>query len=289
MNKYLISFGTKDFKNNIILKKFFAKKICGFDEFRFYSPDDLKSDFYQKYRSHFSNNKGYGYFIWKFYLILEVLKKINENDFLFYLDAGAIFLKSPNPLISTMRDYDLDYAGFGLPLLEINWTKKELFNHMKLDFKKYCMRNQLLANALPMFKTKKTINFFKNCFDLASNYNLINDNIDRNIQNPEFIEHRHDQSIFSLSYQKKNMKILKDPSQFGEHPEGYCGYKFLKKPQKKETIFLKNKRFFRILNYPGKYSNLIFLYRTHNLFFCYFRYLTVLMIQKYFYKNIIVR
>lgn len=289
MNKYLISFGTKEFRKNIALKRFFATKICGFNKFRFYSPDDLESDFYQKHQFHFAHKRGYGYFVWKFYLILKALREINENDFLFYLDAGAIFLKSPNSLISTMRDYDLDYAGFGLPLLEVNWNKKELFNHMKLDFKKYCMRNQLLANALPMFKTKKTINFFENCYELASNYNLINDNFDRDIQNPNFIDHRHDQAIFSLSYHKEKLKILKDPSQFGEHPEGYCGFKFFKKPNVNKTVLLKNKRYFRILKYPGNYSNLIYLYRTRNFFLCYFRYLTVLIIHKYFYRNIIVR
>lgn len=289
MKKYLISFATNDFNKNITLKKYLATNICGFDKFIIYEPNDLDKKFYKSHAKHFSFRRGYGYFIWKFYIILDALKKINNGDFLFYLDSGAIFINNVNSIISAMNEYSLDFAGFGSPLLEINFTKRELFDFLNLDFDVYSKKNQLIASCLPMFKTKNSINFYQNCFELGSNLHLINDELDIYKQHPDFIDHRHDQSIFSLSYQMLNYTILKDPTQFGNHPEGYSGYKFFKKPDDSNVIQLPNRRYFRINEYPGSYSNLIYQYRTHNIYFCYARYMLAILLKKTFLNNIVVR
>ncbi len=48
------------------------------------------SDFWNKHKDFILKNKrGYGYWVWKPYLISKILKEINDNDILLYLDAGC--------------------------------------------------------------------------------------------------------------------------------------------------------------------------------------------------------
>ena len=76
-----------------------VERLCGqvksleiFDSITGYTDKDIKSDevFWNKHKNFIINNKrGYGYWIWKPYLILKKLKEINDNDILLYLDCGC--------------------------------------------------------------------------------------------------------------------------------------------------------------------------------------------------------
>ena len=56
-----------------------------------FSKGDIDEDFLEKNKNIFSHSKGGGYWLWKPYIINETLKKINDNDVLFYLDSKYYF------------------------------------------------------------------------------------------------------------------------------------------------------------------------------------------------------
>jgi hypothetical protein len=67
-----------------------AKKLNYFDDLINTNEDNLNINFKIK---HFKilneNTRGYGYWIWKPRIILDILTSLNENDILLYCDAGC--------------------------------------------------------------------------------------------------------------------------------------------------------------------------------------------------------
>jgi hypothetical protein len=110
-------------------------------------------------------------------------------------------------------------------------------------------------------KTLKSEQFFKEYLKYSSNELNITDKYSDSIkQSYCFIEHRHDQSIFSLLYKKYNYKTFKDPSQLGKYPNGYSDDLFKdEKIMKGELTFLKNGRKFRINSYGENYSTVLYV------------------------------
>ncbi len=69
-----------------------AKKMEVFDEIIGLTEKDLQNDenFWLKHNNFIESNlKGYGYWIWKPYIIMKTLEKMNNNDILLYLDCGC--------------------------------------------------------------------------------------------------------------------------------------------------------------------------------------------------------
>lgn len=244
-----------------------AKKYGGFDVSIGYKPDDIELNFYNKNLNVFRAKKGGGYWLWKPYFIYVALEKLlNNGDYLFYGDAGSFFINNVQPLIGALSRTDQDIMGFELPLLEKQWTKKELFINMDCNEISYSESNHLLASFMLIKKTPFSLRFFEEYLSYASEEINITDKFDDSVEQDQyFIEHRYDQSIFSLLYKKYKLKPFKDPSQFGKYPLGYSGihskgYSDINifEPAK---IYKLNNRLFRFYKYNDNYDQILLHYR----------------------------
>ena len=89
MKKYFISFGNKNFKHQLGRICDEAKEIGWFNEVIGYTPSKI-SNFIDSHKEFFNKNpRGFGYWIWKPYIILEQLSKINDDEYVLYTDAGS--------------------------------------------------------------------------------------------------------------------------------------------------------------------------------------------------------
>jgi hypothetical protein len=89
---YFISFGNNLYKNALDRIKHQAESFNIFDDILIYNEEDLINfnEFWDKHKNFIKNNKrGYGYWIWKSYLVLKTLELMNDNDILLYADAGC--------------------------------------------------------------------------------------------------------------------------------------------------------------------------------------------------------
>src|SRR3990167_9151788 len=181
--KHFITFGgpTDDYHKAVIRLCDQAKKCNIFTEINGYTDNDLKNDenFWGKHREFIEgNSRGYGYWIWKPYLILKKLTKMNNNEKLLYLDAGC----------------EIDYTRSDILLKIFNTNKMKLYDDQMQPGCLYITKNEL---------TMSMINeWYKLC--CANNYHLLDDSPSK-ILNTNLIEHRHDQSIFSLLAIKYNV------------------------------------------------------------------------------------
>lgn len=194
-----------------------AKELNIFDKIIGYTDIDLKQDneFWNKHSEFIKKNKrGYGYWLWKSYLILKTFDLLNENDILIYLDSGCeIDIKKKDNILNCINI--IDNAGIVATStwqIEKKWTKMDLIEYLNMNDEKYTNSIQIQAGAIGIKKTKKNINFINEWYNTGCNYNLINDSKSIKKNYDIFIEHRHDQSIFSLLFKKYNFKNYYDLS-----------------------------------------------------------------------------
>lgn len=258
MLKYFINFANHSFRNqqNYSLKMALSKG--GFDEIKAYSKKDIDNQFYNEYKNILEQSRGAGYWLWKPYFINKKLEELNEGDYLFYSDSGVFFRKNVDVLIEVLEKNDQDIMGFQLPLIESQWTKKELIHDMDCNKARFTESNQILASYILIKKTNFSISFFQEFLDVSCNEINITDKYDNSVkQDDDFIEHRHDQSIFSLLYKKYSLIPFKDPTQFGKYPGGYSSG-FEDKLKVNKLHRLNNGRLFRYFDYDEKYENIMF-------------------------------
>jgi len=258
--KILINFADENFRSKQKANSFTGKYIGGFDKIYEYSPSDIDDEFIKANKNIFDQKRGFGYWLWKPYIILKVLEQHNEGDYIFYCDSGAFFINSINHLIKAMDAQSMDVMLFETPLIECQWTNQYLFDALNLNEDKYRLSNQILATYMLVKKSESSISFIKEYLTLCSNEDYLTDK--HKSENKIAIDHRHDQSILSLLAKSRNIIPFKDPSDYGKYPFKY----------------FTNNRLFKIKTYAERYPVIILSSRkVHPL-----KYFT-----KYLFRNLI--
>ena len=96
-----------------------------------YSEYNLSESFKNEFSDILSHKRGGGYWIWKFYIIIKKLNKIEEGEFLIYNDAGCIVNKHGsnmlNDYINLLKNSKFDIIKFkGKELKKCGLQKKYL-------------------------------------------------------------------------------------------------------------------------------------------------------------------
>lgn len=214
--KYFHTFGNERFYGAL---KRIQKQVEEFNVFNalfIYNDNDLKKDiyFWTKHSNFIENNplRFYGYAIWKPYLILKSLEKINYGDILVNSDAGCEWningTKRLQEYFDIINSNEKSILCFQLNHLEKSWTKMDLIDYLN----SYSILNtkQIMDTTFIIKKNEKTVQFITEWYEISCNYHYIDDS-NSNIENdPDFKEHRHDQSVFSLLCKKYDVEILDD-------------------------------------------------------------------------------
>jgi len=184
-----------------------------FNEIVIFTDKDLKSDteFWEKNGNFIESNKrGYGYWLWKPYLIMKTLERMNDNDILVYLDSGCEVANNENTYDSIMKhinkcdEYNILYTYTEHD--EKTYTKMDLFDYMNVKNNENILNStQNQATLIIIKKTPKTIELVKEWYTIGCNHHFIDDSASILPNAPSFREHRHDQSIFSLLTKKYDM------------------------------------------------------------------------------------
>jgi len=216
--KWFITFGAGgdnyiDAGNRLVKQ---VKTLGLFDKTILYTENDLIQDsyFWEKHKNFILNNKrGYGYWLWKPYIIQKTLKLMNENDILLYLDSGCEVRVCKKQQMCDLFEYVNEDYIIGCPAdvkLEREWTKRDLFSFLNMDTMNYLNSVQQQAGALLILKNVKVTEMVTEWYNIGCNYHLIDDTPSLLENANEFREHRHDQSIYSLLLKKYNIQSDKN-------------------------------------------------------------------------------
>jgi hypothetical protein len=233
MKKYFISFGTKhNYKNSIDRIYNQAVSLNFYDKIIVYTEDDFDEDYLKKHENFMKNNKGYGYWMWKSYILKKTMDEMDPDDIVVYADCGC-YLVNTNFAIDRLNKYiqicnNLKYnnLAFQMCFPEKSYTKMDLFNYLDETNQKMMDSGQLVGGIFIMKKTDHNINLVNEYYNLCQIYNLIDDSPSTIPNDKTFIVHRHDQSLFSILRKKRGCIIIPDETWF----ENFMSIEAQKKP-----------------------------------------------------------
>ena len=168
--------------------------------------NDLSNEFLTTYEDILQLKKGYGYCLWKPYIILKELESLKQDEILLYIDSTDLPEQGFfNDVITNFksRDYFLVNRGYN----HGQWTKRDTFVLMECDDINYYDRAQLEAGVIGLKPTDFNKKLIKEWFEFSTNRNILTETPNicglPNINN--FIEHRYDQSILTNLSIKYNL------------------------------------------------------------------------------------
>uniref|UniRef100_UPI004047F82C hypothetical protein n=1 Tax=Bacteroidota TaxID=976 RepID=UPI004047F82C len=230
MKKYLVTFG--DLRMHRSLNRFRKQAIAldFYDSIYSFDESGLEKDFIDRFKEQLiPGSRGYGYWCWKPQIILQVLRKMQMGDILQYTDVGCHL----NPKgRERLKDYFeiTDNSPMGIlafqakfPEAPLKYDGRTLFNQRDYMFVKgdlidyFGVRdspeitNSYSIGATVFFikKTKKSVDFVEEWLGIVKKSFTYIDNSPSISPNFEgFIEHRHDQAIFSMLAKKYHLPTL---------------------------------------------------------------------------------
>jgi len=186
-----------------------------FDEIVIKTDIDLKQDreFWEQHQTFIETNKrGYGYWLWKPYLIMKTMEKMEDNDILFYVDSGC---ELPKEETTAMQIKDMvKRCNQNIILYTFSAFDEKLYNKMDLVVDLHSNNPSTMnslqnaATLIAIKKTKLTSEFTKDWYTTCCNYHYIDDTASAIANDPAFVDHRHDQSVFSLLIKSDKYKSV---------------------------------------------------------------------------------
>lgn len=177
-----------------------------FDTVTIITEKDLDKDFKKKHKAILKlGSRGYGYWIWKPYIIHKMLQEIKDGDYLMYIDAGCHLNPAGRARLIEYFDLvsqsELKIGGFQIEEChnEKCWSKMDLLVHLGVENNKSILESgQVCGGHVLLQKCKNSVAFIDKWLKTAENHHLIDNSPSEKSNFEEFVEHRHDQSIFSI-------------------------------------------------------------------------------------------
>lgn len=216
-NLFLCSFASPDLKSSI--KRFTkqANETKFYQDLRIFSWKELTINKKKQIEFFFNekNRRLYGYACWKPEIILNYLESIPEGSILQYSDIGChlniygkerlkkyldIIIKNsilafqyfkPNFKTNKKIKYQIYF--------EKEYTKEDMFKYFEIPKNSSIRDTEQIWSGTMFFKNDQVSkDFLKKWLEVCNISNLIDDSISKEKNNSQFIEHRHDQSAFSI-------------------------------------------------------------------------------------------
>jgi len=212
MNKVFLTFGNKKYHKALDR---ISKQIneCGFFNRKYFFNEFTLSRLpnYKQIIPFLRFRRGYGFWIWKIFLINYILSTLETNDILVYADTGCYIEKNYifelENLINQLVNEKYDNIAFQLSFIEKEWTKMDTINALDGNLPEIIETGQLVGGIQIIKKTPETIELYRKIYKSCLNLHLLDDSSSKSPNYPGFNEHRHDQSIASI-LRKKHSKTL---------------------------------------------------------------------------------
>jgi hypothetical protein len=219
--KYLISFADSRYLKTLERVKSQAADMAVYDNIITYTEEDLDPDFKLKIGAWLraKRTRGYGFWSWKPQIILQTLEKMEDGDLLQYIDAGChLNIKGRKRLLEYFLMVEQSEKGIlifenkkpelpliydGRPLFEWNesmWCKGDLIEYLGVRGRDDILKSPVRgAGIIFMRKDEYVEKFIEHWRSIIyADFDLINDAPSLSPNEPDFVDHRHDQSIFSI-------------------------------------------------------------------------------------------
>jgi hypothetical protein len=218
MRKVFLSFADKNMHRALHRINIQASKMNYYDFILTLDESSLNIKFSEEFRDVFKRgSRGFGFWCWKPQIILQTLDQMDDGDILQYTDAGCSLnvdgkdrlndyfqlakISETGILAFQAKPPSFHNPSIRLPdLTEEKWCKGDLCDFFGVRNNDTIMKSSAIGAGIIFIRkcdaSKRIINEWINVF--RSDFSLLDDTTSRSINPPGFLDHRHDQSIFSI-------------------------------------------------------------------------------------------
>lgn len=164
------------------------------------------SDYYKEHKD-VMDKVSFG-FTMKSIELYDTFKMMDYGDIIILTDSNHIVAQNPEKIYQIADEqgcfiYNHIYANY----LNRQYTRRDTFVNMNCDEEKYWNATHIHCNLYAFKKTPENENFAKEYLESAFTYKIMfGENKHPNF--PDFVVHRHDQSIFSILCVKYNLPYI---------------------------------------------------------------------------------
>lgn len=218
MKKVFLTFADQRMRRALQRIQNQAIAMGGYDFIVLANENNLDLEFREQFSEYLKPGvRGFGYWAWKAQIILQTLRQMKDGDLLQYTDAGChlnpngwekldeYFLKAQNSASGILAFQAIPPTFHNkkielLDLREARWCKGDLCDALGVRFNTNIMDTQTIgAGVMFIRKCDESFKMVTSWLDVyRNNFNLIDDSKSNSENPPGFVEHRHDQSIFSI-------------------------------------------------------------------------------------------
>lgn len=173
---------------------------------------DFKEEFVEKNQNILNQYRGGGYWLWKPYIINETLKRLENDDLLFYIDSTYYFTETFTDLYKDIFNSNNNLLLWKNKPNESsyflkNWCKRDVVQKYNMEDAVYNKNAQACWSGAILLKKNSFTDIFINewlnmcCCDDITDRPSVGGNTN------DFIDHRHDQSLLSILVHKYNINL----------------------------------------------------------------------------------
>ncbi len=227
INAYLCSFASPDLNLSVKRFKNQSEKLNFYNGIKVFGLKDLSSEKQKQLSLFFKKGQKrlYGYSCWKPEIILKYLNEIPPESILQYSDVGCHFnfrgIKRLSDYIQITNKNNILSFKYNKPdfnfkenfkfqiYYEYQYTKADTWKYFKVDQDSEILKTEQVWSGTMFFKNNSYVkNFLNEWANVCKISKLIDDSESVEPNHSNFIEHRHDQSIFSIMCKKENIYNL---------------------------------------------------------------------------------
>ena len=162
----------------------------------------VDTDLYKEKKSWFDKHN-HGYYVWKPYIIYDLIKSVEDGDVVVFWDNVPLYPKfkySFRPFLDHFnKNYDMIVGLEQYGLKHREWTKPECFEVMGCTSEKYLRRRKQIQVTWSVWKkTPKTLKVLKEWLDWCMKEDVVAHDVNANDSNgKKYLYHRWEQSILT--------------------------------------------------------------------------------------------
>lgn len=208
-----ISFADKKYYKSLRRLEGELREIPVFTNYHLFTEKDLGQDFLRDFHP-WLYRRGYGYWKWKPYLVQRELSKLSDGDILIWSDAGTVLnkngIKRLNEYLEMAKSSKTGILAFQDRFFEKQYTKGDVFAHFGvLDNEEFVCERQFWGGLSVICKSTTSQAIVDEWWrTVRDNFHLITDKRSSVPNFPEFIDARHDQSVFSVLMKKHHVDFV---------------------------------------------------------------------------------
>lgn len=212
---WFMTFGLKEYEKVLERIQKEATQSGFFDKVKIYQPSDLShSEFWLEHKE-YAKKPNYGNWLWKPYLVLETLERMNYDDVLVYVDMASIISPSGYERFKNYLQF-IRQSSFGMLVFQSNRLEKtaskmDVVHQTKMRHPRITDTPQYNSKTFLIRKCDYIMKFVKEWCELASkNYSWLEDTPSVIANDPSFQSHHAEHALFSILAKRHGAETLPD-------------------------------------------------------------------------------